>query len=258
MTAPSLPTGPDPGGLSFSDRRAWSRVITDLRKRLDPQPAAEQPRVLVVLPSELEALKAAWRFMAQVDVPPSRITPVSRSGTIVYAPADYVGKVELLEQKKDFDRRGLIKQKRIEQLWKTAQPDISICLTSEFDLAAAHLIGASPAAIRVGIDDQEGRSDEFYDLAVRTSTEYGSTIEALIRYLRKIEPPIVPMKPEDGRRAGSDAPRDDRPSTEHARPVRKKKAPAGDAPEEKEGIKEAEPQQVGPRAPGDGPATRPA
>ena len=225
MTATSLPTGPDPGGLSFSDRRAWSRVITDLRKRLDPQPAADEPRILVVLPSELEALKAAWRFMSQVDVPPARITPVSRSGTIVYAPADYVGKVELLEQKKDFDRRGLIKQKRIEQLWKTAQPDIALCLTSEFDLAAAHLVGASPAVVRVGIDDQEGRSDEFYDLAVRTSTAYEATIDALEGYLRKIEPPIIPMKPERST-ADEAAPRDDRPSTEHARPVRRKKTPA--------------------------------
>ena len=224
MSAPSLPTGPDTSGFSFADRRAWSRVVTDLRKRLAPRPPADNPRILVVLPTELEALKAAWRFMAEVDVSPQRITPVSRSGTIVYAPADYVGKVELLEQKKDFDRRGLIKEKRVEALWKTAQPDIAICLTSAFDLASAHLVGASPAAVRVGIDDAEGRSDEFYDLAVRTSTEYGSTVAALTRYLRKIDPPIVPMKPE-GTNART-APASDAPSTEHARPVRKKKESA--------------------------------
>jgi hypothetical protein len=216
----SAPSPPDTSGLSYTDRRAWSRVFSDLRKRLHPSPPADEPRILVVLPTELEALKAAWRFMAEVDVPPQRITPVSRSGTIVYAPADYVGKVELLEQKKDFDRRGLIKEKRIEQLWKTAQPDIAICLTSEFDLAAAHLIGASPAAVRLGIDDAEGRSDEFYDLAIRTSTGYDSTVASLTRILRKIDPPIIPMKPE-GKQARN-VPASGAPSTEHARPVRKK------------------------------------
>ena len=227
MTASSSSAGSPPSDLSYSDRRAWSRVFNDLRKRLDPRPPSDAPRLLVVLPTELDALKAAWRFMAQVDVPPSRITPVSRSGTIVYAPADYVGKVELLEQKKDFDRRGLIKEKRVEALWKTAQPDIAICLTSEFDLAAAHLIGASPAAVRVGLDDVEGRSDEFYDLAVRTVTTYDSTVASLARYLRQIQPSIVPMKPEQAA-ADTGRPRADRPSSEHARPVR----PRAEAPTE--------------------------
>lgn len=150
-----------------------------------PDPTAR--RILVVLPAEEIEAKEAWRFIKALGIPSRQITPVVPSSLVPYAPADFIGRVKRMDEKQ-LGLLGLPKPDFAEPLWKD-EPDLAFCLTPSFDLATATLIGASPAAFRVGLYGTE--ADAFFDLLVASGDSYASGLDALTRALQKIEPPVL-------------------------------------------------------------------
>ncbi len=170
--------------------RLAARQALRLIERRTVRPWAADPgarRALVVLPAaELEA-KEAWRFVKALGIPSRQVTPVVPSSLVAYAPADFIGRVKRLDDKA-LGLLGLPKSAFADGLWEPA-PDLAFCLTPEFDLAAATLVGASPAAFRVGLYDEA--AEPFFDLMIARGDSFASALGALEQALRKVEPPVV-------------------------------------------------------------------
>lgn len=153
------------------------------------EPKPEARRVLVVLPAEEEALKAAWRFVQHLGLDARRVTPVMPAAQIAYAPAEYIGRVKIL-QRGDLNPLGLPKSKVAAEVWADG-PDVALCLAPASDLAAAYLAGASPAAFRIGIHS-EGAED-FFDLMTGSAESYEAALAALRQVLERLAPPVFPL-----------------------------------------------------------------
>ncbi|MEM1043452.1 MAG: hypothetical protein AAGI91_12585 [Bacteroidota bacterium] len=151
----------------------------------NPNPAAR--RALVVLPAEEIEAKEAWRFLNDLGIPSRQIVPVVPSSLVPYAPADFIGRVKRMDDKA-LTMLGLPKPAFAGALWQT-EPDLAFCLTPEFDLAAATLTGASPAAFRIGLYAEA--AEPFFDLMVAPGDSFASTLWALHDTLARIEPPVV-------------------------------------------------------------------
>ena len=79
----------------------------------------------------------------------------------------------------------MLPAKDAEKLWKN-EPALAIDLSPTFDLAAAYLVGASPAQLRVAIYSEEG--EPFYDFLVAPTGGYREALRALQGYLNDIRP----------------------------------------------------------------------
>ncbi len=156
------------------------------------QPWAADPaarRVLVVLPAGEAKAKEAWRFLGGLGIPEAQIVPVVPSGLIAFTPAAFIGRIKRLDEKA-VDLLGLPKREVAEALW-TPPPDLAFCLTPAFDLGAAALVGASPAAFRIGLAGAAAGAEPFFDLTVAPSDSFASALAVLETALGKIEPPVV-------------------------------------------------------------------
>lgn len=154
-----------------------------------------QRRVLVVLPAGQEETKEAWRFVKALGVPHRQITPVVPGDTVVtYVPVEFIGRVHRMEPK-HLGLLGLPKGEFAEAVWRDA-PDVALCLTPEPDAASAYLVGASPAALRIGLHEQLGEA--FYDLVVTGGASFEATLLSLREALQRIEPPVFPFAPDAG------------------------------------------------------------
>lgn len=169
-------------------RRALHHVRDRTVRPWNPSPAAR--RVLVVMPVGKESAQEAWRFVKALGLPPEQVTPVVLPGEVTYVPAEYVRLLRRLEGE-DVGRLGLPKADFAEAIW-SEQPDIAFCLAPDFDLAAAYLVGASPARLRVGFHSDE--AEAFYDLMIAPSTSVASAFTALRATLHRIEPPVLALE----------------------------------------------------------------
>ena len=152
-------------------------------------------RVLFVLPVDEASAKAAWRFIERFELHPKQVIPVVPSGEVTYAPFQFIGRVHSLRSK-DVNRVGLPSKAFSAKLW-AEEPDVAFCLTPAFDVAAALLVGASPATFRVGFFSEE--AEPFYDLMVSRQGDeaFASALDTLLKALRRIEPPVLAV-PADG------------------------------------------------------------
>lgn len=172
-------------------RRALKLVGQRTVRPWTPEPAAR--RVLVVLPTGEEAAREAWRFVKSLGLPPKQLIPVVLSGEVTYVPAEFIRLLRRLEEE-DLGRVGLPKEAFAREVWGE-QPDVAFCLTPTFNLAAAYLVGASPARFRVGIYDDE--AEPFFDLMIAPGASLASAFRALRETLRRIDPPVLSLAPAE-------------------------------------------------------------
>ena len=167
------------------------RALQHLRDRTvqpwNPSPAAR--KVLVVLPAGEEAAKEGWRFVKSLGLPPKQLIPVVLPGEVTYVPAEFVRFMRRLEAD-DMGRLGLVKSDIAEGVWGE-EPDLAFSLIPEFDLAASHLVGASPAQLRVGFYDAQ--AEPFFDVMVSSNTSTTSAFTALRDTLQRIVPPVLDL-----------------------------------------------------------------
>ena len=148
-------------------------------------------RVLVVLPTGEEAAREAWRFVKSLGLSPKQLIPVVLSGEVTYVPAEYIRALRRLEEG-DLDRIGLPKAAFAEEVWGE-QPDVAFCLIPTFNLAAAYLVGASPAPFRVGMYAEE--AEPYFDLMIAPSSSLASAFDALRTTLAHVDPPVLALGP---------------------------------------------------------------
>ncbi|MEL6616971.1 MAG: hypothetical protein AAFQ43_14605 [Bacteroidota bacterium] len=157
------------------------------RRAFPPEARVDARRVFAVLPEaqdiDDDVQRDAWHFLAGLDLPPRQIVPVV-FGRDVGAPDRFAGSVLHIGEK-SIDWRGLPRTAVTEALW-TQRPDVAIDLSTEFSVAAAYLVGGSPAAIRIGLDPSP-EAAPFYDLVVTGETE------GLRRALEQLDPRVLPV-----------------------------------------------------------------
>lgn len=176
----------DAAKAQIARRSALKQVQRRVVWAWTPDPAAR--RVLVVLPSG-DTAREAWRFVKSLGLPPKQIIPVVLSGAVSVVPAAFVSRVIRLEDD-DLNWIGLPKRDFAERVW-AMEPDVAFSLMPAFDLAAAYLVGASPAPFRVGLFDEE--AEPYYDLMM-TPSEDGAPMYSLLRdTLLRIRPPVLDL-----------------------------------------------------------------
>lgn len=176
-------------------RLARRRALKQVQRR-KVRPWASDPaarRVLVVLPTGEDAAREAWRFVKSLGLSPKQLTPVVLSGEVTYVPAEFIRILRRLDEG-DLGRIGLPKEAFAEEVW-SEQPDVAFCLIPTFNLAAAYLVGASPAPFRVGVYAEE--AEPFYDLMIAPGASLSSAFDALRDTLANIEPPVLTLPSSD-------------------------------------------------------------
>ena len=143
--------------------------------------------MLIVLPQEEEEVRIAWKLVKAIDAPRGRVMPVSLHGRVPYVPDAFAGAVFQVEESK-LDWRGLPKKVVSDAVW-TRRPNVAIDLSSSFDLAAAYLVGASSAALRVALHNPQ--AEPFFDLLIAPTHGYRVAVGALRHYLAALEPPAL-------------------------------------------------------------------
>ena len=146
-------------------------------------PADRVRRVLVVLPPEEHALRAAWAFVEALGAPVVLAVP---SDSVAFVPDAFAGAVVRVGPR-ETDWRGLPRRAVLVRLWP-ADLDVAVSLAPA-SLAAAVLVGAAPAGLRVGVDT--GSAGGFYDLALGADT--ADVAQALLARLAQIRPSVVPL-----------------------------------------------------------------
>ena len=132
-------------------------------------------------------MRVAWQFIRAIDAPRGRIQPVSLYGRVPYVPDAFAGGVYQVEEQK-LDWRGLPPSKVTAAVWGR-QPHVALDLSASFDLAAAYLVGASPARLRVGLHTPE--AEPFFDFLIAPTHGSRVALRALRNYLAALDPPAV-------------------------------------------------------------------
>lgn len=180
----------DAAKAKLARRRALKHVGRRVARPWARDPA--ERRVLVVLPSGSEDAHEAWRFVSSLGLPAARLTPVVLTGEVTFVPAEYISRLVRLDDE-HIGSLGLPKPAFAARVWDPS-PDVAFSLAPTFDLAAAYLVGASPAAFRVGVYDEE--AEPFFDLMVASGAGIGSAFASLRAALARIEPPVLPLTDE--------------------------------------------------------------
>lgn len=173
---------------------ARREALKEIRRR-KPRPWDENPakrRVLVVLPTEQEDAKEAWRFVQSLDVPHRNVTPVVPASVVTYVPVEYIGRVHRLESK-HLGLLGLPKREFSAKVW-SEPPDVAFCLHPEPDMASLYLVGASGAALRAGL--HAAKEEDFFDLMVGGDKGLGDALAVMRDALARIHPPVFPFAEE--------------------------------------------------------------
>ncbi len=158
----------------------------------DPNPARR--RVLVLLPTDEDEARDAWRFVQSLGVTHRLVTPVVPDVAVTYVPVEHIGRVHRLEGK-ELGLLALPKKEFVAKVW-AEPPAVAFCLIREPDPAALFLVGASSAAFRVGF--HADRAEPFFDLMVGGGASYAGALASLRRALVRIAPPVLPMDGDEG------------------------------------------------------------
>lgn len=154
---------------------------------------AAHRRVLVVVQTGDEAAHEAWRFVSKLGIPPKRIIPVVLSGQVTHVPAEYITRlIRMDEENRNFI--GLPKKDFAQRVWDEA-PEVAFALTPAFDIAAAVLVGASPAPFRVGLHSED--AEPFFDLLLATGPSLASSFDTLRETLAHVVPPVLAIEPTE-------------------------------------------------------------
>ena len=129
----------------------------------------------------------AWDFVGRLDLPDRQLVLAQTADEIGYTPDRWAGAVRHVGPG-ERDWRRLPSARARAGVWGPG-PDVALNLAPPSDLGAALLVGASPAALRVGVHDPDRES--FYDLMIRQPP--GDPVASVERLLRRLDPPIVPF-----------------------------------------------------------------
>lgn len=150
-------------------------------------------RVLVVVQTGDEAAHEAWRFVSSLKIPPQRIIPVVLSGQVTHVPAEYITRLIRLDDE-HLSFLGLPKKDFAQRVWSEA-PDVAFSLSPAFDIAAAALVGASPAPFRVGLYSED--AEPFFDLMLAPGASLASSFDTLRKTLAHVAPPVLSIDPAE-------------------------------------------------------------
>ena len=167
---------------------ARREALKEIRRR-NPQPWDGDPakrRVLVVLPTDQEDAKEAWRFVQSLGVHHRNVTPVVPNSVVTYVPVEYIGRVHRLEAK-HLGLLGLPKREFASKVW-AEQPDVAFCLHPEPEMASLYLVGASNAALRARL--QSAKEEAFFDLMVGGEKGLGEALAVMRDALSRMHPPV--------------------------------------------------------------------
>lgn len=170
-----------------SIRRALA-LRSALRAVRARQPAGMRPApgmrtALVVLPEGREATEAAWAALGALGLEPDRVRPVA-TGAVSYVPDRYAGRILVTTP------RGVLRLPPVpdrEACWD-GTPDVAINLLPAAHPAGALLVGASPAALRVGFSDR--KAEPFYDMLVGAAPGAEPGPETVARMIETIHPSL--------------------------------------------------------------------
>ena len=171
---------------------AW-RAVRDAVSRRSPIALEAEPRsrsLLLVLPTDEDGQRAAWDLVRAVDLEASRVQPVGLGSTGVAVPDAFAGRVEVVGDEA-LDWRRLPKASWRDRLW-ASRPEVAVNLAEPDLLAAAILVGAAPAAVRIGRHDPA--REPCYDLMVQGPPSAAAAAGALGRLLRLLDPPVLPIR----------------------------------------------------------------
>ncbi|WP_420457417.1 hypothetical protein [Rubrivirga sp.] len=169
-------------------RRAVRSALAARRSR--PLPPLSDRRVLVVLPDGAAGQRATWALLETLAVPPARVRPVLLAPLAADPPTAFADGLRLLADD-DRDRLGLPSAAVRAAIW-SPPPDVALNLADPDDLGAALLVGASPAAVRVGRHHAD--REPFYDLMVQGEPDAASAARAVGRLLDRLNQTVLPTR----------------------------------------------------------------
>ncbi|MBC12227.1 MAG: hypothetical protein CMM85_04560 [Rhodothermaceae bacterium] len=169
-------------------QRAARAALAARRPR--PLPLLADRRVLVVLPEDGPGQRAAWSLLGTLGVPPARVRPVLMAPFEADVPSAFSDDLRTVGDD-ERDWRRLPTPAVRADLWRP-EPDVALNLADPSDLCAALLVGASPAAVRIG--RHRADREAFYDLMLQGASDAVSAAEALGRLLRRLDPPVLPTR----------------------------------------------------------------
>lgn len=143
----------------------------------------EQRRALVVLPETREATETTWTMLDALGLDPERVLPVA-VGTVSYVPDRYAGRILVAVP------RGLLRlpsESHRAAAWGE-RSTVAINLLAPRDPIGALIVGASPAALRVGFADR--KAEPFYDLLVGSPDGSAPGPDTIARTLDLIYPTL--------------------------------------------------------------------
>lgn len=171
---------------AFAARAA--RAALAARRPATPRRVAER-RLLLVLPPDDAGQAAAWALVERLGLAPDRVTAVVAGEHIATAPFAFTGRIAALGADA-LDWRRLPTRAVLDAAWADA-PDVAVDLAGPDDLAAALLVGASSAAVRIGRHRPD--REPFFDLMIGATPDAASAADALGRLLRQLDPPVLPV-----------------------------------------------------------------
>ena len=159
-------------------------------RRPSPLSPLGERRLLAVVPGDRETLAAVQDLLDGLALRPDRVDLVHFGEHVADAPDALLGRIrEFGPDALDWRRLPTAAVRR--QVWEPA-PDVALSLVEPGDLAAALLVGASPAAVRIGRHDDD--REAFFDLLIGGETDAASAAKALGRLLRQLDPPVLPLR----------------------------------------------------------------
>ena len=171
-------------------QRAARRLLA--ARQLHAPPAdARSRRLLFVLPADEPGQRAAWAFVGRLDLPDRNVIPVRLGDGLAYVPDAHAGGVRTIGDG-ERDWRRLPTRAAFDSVW-TQRPDVAINLAEPDDLAAAVLVGASPASVRIGRHRRD--REAFYDLMLQGAESATAATLALERVIEQIAPPVLRVRP---------------------------------------------------------------
>ncbi|WP_412067578.1 hypothetical protein [Rubrivirga sp. IMCC43871] len=171
---------------ALAARAARTAIVA---RRPAPPRRVPERRLLLVLPPDDAGQAAAWALVERLGLAPARVTAVVAGDHIGPAPFAFTGRIVALDADA-LDWRRIPTRAVLDAAWADA-PDVAVDLAAPDDLAAALLVGASPAAVRIGRHRLD--REPFFDLMIGATPDAASAAEALGRLLRQLDPPVLPV-----------------------------------------------------------------
>ncbi|WP_412063108.1 hypothetical protein [Rubrivirga sp. IMCC45206] len=165
-----------------------ARAAVAARRPAAPRRLAER-RLLLVLPPDDAGQAAAWALVTGVGLATDRVTALVAGEHIASAPFAFTGHITALGDDA-LDWRRLPTRAVLDAAWADA-PDVAVDLAAPDDLAAAVVVGASPAAVRIGRHRPD--REPFFDLMIGATPDAATAADALGRLLRQLDPPVLPV-----------------------------------------------------------------